>query len=102
MDLELSGLSMLESGGDGGEGSVGGMVNREDGVTIPANTRPSTPAPREERLIKQMEESAEMGFGGWFNREDQSGLPESWRGPNSDTSASQDWVRMTVLTPIGR
>ena len=70
MDLELSGLSMLESGGDGGEGSVGGMVNREDGVTIPTNTRPSTPALRERGLIKEMEEAREAGLGGWFNRKD--------------------------------
>ena len=101
MDLELSGLSMLESGGDGGEGSVGGMVNREDGVTIPANTRPSTPALRERGLIKEMEEAREAGLGGWFNRKDQSGLPESWSGPNSDVSVSQDWVQTTELTSIG-
>ena len=52
-------------------------------------------------MIKQMEESAEMGLGGWFNGEDQRGLPESWSRPNSDMSASQDQVRMMVLTSIG-
>ena len=102
LDLDALGPLMLGSGGDDDEGSDGGEDRGEAGASIWESSRPSTPAPREERLIKQMEESAEMGFGGWFNREDQSGLPESWCGPNSDTSASQDWVRMTVLTSIGR
>ena len=63
--------------------------------------RPSTPAPRERGLIEQMEEEArEAGLGGWFNRMDQE-LPESWSGPNSDMSESQDQVRMTLLTTIG-
>ena len=70
-DLESSGLLMSESGGDGGEGSVGGMVNGEDGVTISANTRPLTPALRERGLIEEMEEEArEAVLGGWFNGED--------------------------------
>ena len=29
------------------------------------------------------------------------GYPESWSGPNSDTSKSQDQVRTTLLTTIG-
>ena len=47
-----------------------------------------------------MEEVREAGLGGWFNGMDQ-GLLESWSGPNSDASKSQDWVRTTLLTTIG-
>ena len=57
--------------------------------------------PREGRVIVTMErEVKEAGVGGWFNGMDQ-GLPESWSGPNSNVSASQDQVWMTVLTTIG-
>ena len=103
MDLDVLGLLMLGSGGDDEEGSDGGEDRGEAGASIWESSRPSTPALREGGLIKQMEEeSAKMGFGGWFNREDQSGLPESWSGPNSDMPASQDWVRTTVFNSIGR
>ena len=100
MDLDVLGLLMLGSGGDDEEGSDGGEDRGEAGASIWESSRPSTPAPRG-GLIKQMEESAKMGFGGWFNREDQSGLPESWSGPNSEVLASQDQVGMTLLTTIG-
>ena len=52
-------------------------------------------------LIAEMErEVMEAGAGGWFNRMPQEG-PETWSGPNSDTLASQDQVRTTLLTTIG-
>ena len=102
MDLGLSGPLTLESGGDRGEGPVGGEDREVGGAAISGNMRPSTPAPRERGLIEEMEEEArEAGLGGWFNREDQTGLPESWSGSNSGTSSSQDQVRTTELTIIG-
>ena len=69
---------------DRGEGS-GGV-----GVSLLGSMRPETPAPRKRGLVEQMEEEArEAGLGGWFNGMDQ-GLLESWSGPNSDASKSQD------------
>ena len=56
---------------------------------------------REEGLIAQMEREAEgAGLGGWFNRNLED-IPESWSGSNSNASASQDRVWMTLLTTIG-
>ena len=55
-----------------------------------------------EGLITSMERDAEeAGLGGWFNRNPED-VPESWSGANSDTSASQDQVQMTLLTTIGK
>ena len=45
-------------------------------------------------------EATEAGLGGWFNGNPEDIL-ESWSGPNSDVSASQDQVGMTLLTTIG-
>ena len=42
----------------------------------------------------------EVGLGGWFNGNLED-VPESWSGANSDTLASQDQVRTTLLTTIG-
>ena len=56
--------------------------------------------PREGGLIAEMErEAMEAGAGGWYNGNPE--VPESWSGANSDASASQDQVRMTLLTTIG-
>ena len=46
------------------------------------------------------EEAREAGLGGWFNGIDQM-LLESWDGPNSNASKTQDQVRTMVLTTIG-
>ena len=83
--------SSLEAGISGVSGDQGGD---EDNVVAGAPTQESTrwdsPMPREEGLIAQMErEAAEVGLGGWFNRNPED-IPESWSGANSDTSASQD------------
>ena len=92
---------MSGSGGDDKEGLDGGEDRGEGGATIQESSRLQTPALRERGLIKQMEEeAATMGLGGWFNREDQNRLLESWSGPNSNMSESQDQVRTMVLTTI--
>ena len=93
--LAVMGQSSLDQGtqesdGDNEDNQDGGEDNVGAGASPSGNMRPLTPAPRERGLIKQMEEEVkEAGLGGWFNRMDQ-GLPESWSGPNSDTSESQD------------
>ena len=52
-------------------------------------------------LIIEMEEVREAGLGGWFNRKSQGdAFVESWSGPNSNVSTSQDQVRTTELTTI--
>ena len=52
-------------------------------------------------LIVSMERDAEeAGLGGWFNGNLED-VPESWSGANSDASASQDRVGVTLLTTIG-
>ena len=57
--------------------------------------------PRETGSIREMErEATEAGLGGWYNGNPEDVL-ESWSGANSDTSASQDRVRTTLLTTIG-
>ena len=57
--------------------------------------------PLTQGLIAVMERDAEeAGLGGWFNRNLEDVL-ESWSGANSDVSASQDRVWMTLLTTIG-
>ena len=57
--------------------------------------------PQEGSLIAEMErEVGEAGLGGWFNRNPED-VPESWSGANSNTLASQDRVRMTLLITIG-
>ena len=45
-------------------------------------------------------EATEAGAGGWFNGNPED-VPESWSGSHSDTLASQDQVRTTLLTTIG-
>ena len=92
---------MSESGGNNEDNQGGDRDNRGAGVSPSGNMRLSTSALRERGLIRQMEEKVrEVGLGGWFNGMDQ-GLLESWSGPNSDTSKSQDQVRTTLLTTIG-
>ena len=72
-----------EDNQNGGEGSGG------TSASLLGSLRPGTPAPRERGLVEQIEEAREAGLGGWFNGMDQE-LPESWSGPNSDMSRSQD------------
>ena len=99
---ELSGPSTSDSGGDEGESQAGGKGSGEGGAVTPARARLEDPVPREMGLVEQMEEEArEAGLGGWFNGEEQrDAFPESWSGPNSNMSASQDQVHTMELTTI--
>ena len=86
--------------GDGSEDQGGDVVNMDVGESMGMMRRDS-PMPRETGLITEMErEVTEVGLGGWFNQNPED-IPESWSGANSNVSASQDRVRMTLLTIIG-
>ena len=95
------------SGNGGSDASGDGSDDRVlEGVGLVAGAlaevmRRDSPMPRETRLIAEMErEAEEAGLGGWFNGNPED-VPESWSGANSDASASQDRVGMTLLTTIG-
>ena len=104
--------SLMEetSGSSGSGGSDASGVDRDgqvsDGIGLVAGAlaqvmREGSPIPRETRLIEEMErEAEEAGAGGWFNGNPED-VPESWSGANSDASASQDQVGVTLLTTIG-
>ena len=100
--LETSSLSgsrgSVASGNESGD-QGGDAVNEDVGPS--SEMRRDSPMPRETGLIEEMErEATEAGLGGWFNGNPEEVL-ESWSGANSDASASQDRVRMTLLTTIG-
>ena len=99
-----SSSSEAETSGASGDAPViqgGDEVNEVGGASPRESMRWDSPIPREEGLIAEMErEAAEAGLGGWFNGNPED-VPESWSGSNSDASASQDRVRMTLLTTIG-
>ena len=101
---ELSSLSevgTLGASGNGLDDQGGDKDNVVVGVSPQESMRQDSPMPREEGLIEQMErEAMEAGLGGWFNGNPED-VPESRSGSNSDASASQDQVRMTLLTTIG-
>ena len=87
--------------GDGPDDQGGDKVNEVGGVFPWEGMRWDSPMPPTEGLIALMERDAEeAGLGGWFNGNPED-VPESWSGSNSDTLASQDRVRTTLLTTIG-
>ena len=95
-----SGSRGSAASGDDSEDQGGAVDNKVVGESTEAMRRDS-PMPRETRLIEKMErEAMEVGLGGWFNGNPEDIL-ESWSGANSDTLASQDRVRTTLLTTIG-
>ena len=96
-----SGHETLDVSGDNGDNQDGGGDNRGAGVSLEGSMRVESPMPQEGGLITEMErEAMEAGAGGWYNRSDQE-IEESWSGPNSNMSASQDRVWTTLLTTIG-
>ena len=91
----------LGASGDGPGDQGGDEDNVDAGVSTEESMRRDSPMPREGGLITEMErEVTEAGLGGWFNSNPEE-VPESWSGPNSDASASQDQVGTTLLTTIG-
>ena len=100
---EASGSSGSEgsaASGDSSDNRVGDVVRLVTGA-LGEVLRRDSPMPRESGLIAEMErEAMEAGAGGWFNGNLED-VPESWSGANSNASASQDRVRMTLLTTIG-
>ena len=109
MEEELEGTELSLSSdqgtsdvsGRGPEGLAGGEDNEDDGASLQESTRPESLRPPTSGLIAAMERDAEeAGLGGWFNGNPED-IPESWSGPNSDASSSQDRVGVTLLTTIG-
>ena len=87
--------------GDGLDDQGGDKDNAVAGASPQASMRWDSPMPPMSGLIASMERDAEeAGLGGWFNGNPEDVL-ESWNGANSDASASQDRVQMTLLTTIG-
>ena len=97
----LSKVRTLGASGDGPDDQGRDKDNVVAGVSPWESMRGDSLMPREEGLITQIErEATEAGLGGWFNGNPED-VPESWSGANSDTLASQDQVRTTLLTTIG-
>ena len=85
LEAGTSGASGDNQDDQGGEGASG-----DAGVSVEGSMRVGSPMLQEGGLITEMErEAMEAGAGGWFNRNLEDVL-ESWSGPNSDVSASQD------------
>ena len=92
---------MLGASGDGLVDQGGDKDNVDAGASMEESMRRDSPMPQEGGLIAEMErEAEEAGLGGWFNGNPEE-VPESWSGANSNASASQDRVGMTLLTTIG-
>ena len=90
MGESLSDHEMLDASGNNRDDQDGGVGSRGTGASLEGSTRVESPMPREGGLIEGMErEVTEAGAGGWYNGLDWE-IEESWSGPNSDTSASQD------------
>ena len=97
---ESSGNEGSGASGDDSGGPVGDAVNAVAGALTEVMRRDS-PMPPTSGLIALMERDAEeAGLGGWYNGNPEE-VPESWSGANSNASASQDRVGMTLLTTIG-
>ena len=98
--LESSGSGGSDASGDNSGGPVGDAVNMVAGALMEV-MRGDSPMPPTSGLIVSMErDTEEAGLGGWYNGNPEE-VPESWSGANSDASASQDRVGMTLLTTIG-
>ena len=97
-----------EASGSGGSDASGDALEDQDseGIALVAGAlrevmRRDSLMPLTSGLIASMERDAEeAGLGGWYNRNPED-VPESWSGPNSEASASQDRVGTTLLTTIG-
>ena len=104
--IEREGLDLLEArmsdaSGDDQDDQDGGVGNGGTDVSLEGSMRVESPMPQEGGQTTEMErEAMEAGAGEWFNRNPED-IPESWSGANSDASASQDQVGMTLLTTIG-
>ena len=97
---ESSGSGGSDASGGDQDDQVGDRIGQVAGALVEVMRRDSL-MPRETGLIAEMErEAEEAGLGGWFNGNPED-VPESWSGANSDVSASQDRVGMTLLTTIG-
>ena len=99
--LSLLGAGTSDVSGNDQDVRDGGEGNAVIGASHQESMRQDSPMLPMSGLITLMErEAEEAGLGGWFNGNLED-VPESWSGANSDTLASQDQVRTTLLTTIG-
>ena len=97
---ESSGSEGSAVSGDDSGGPVGDAVNVVAGALAEVMRRDSPMLPMSGLIALMERDAEEAGLGGWFNGNLED-VPESWSGANSDASASQDRVGMTLLTTIG-
>ena len=98
--LELLGSEGSAASGDDSGGPVGDAVNAVTGALTEVMRRDSPMLPTSGLIALIERDAEEAGLGGWFSGNPEE-VPESWSGSNSDTSASQDRVQITLLTTIG-
>ena len=97
---ESSGNEELESSGDAQEDQDSEGIALVAGALAEVMRRDSPMLPMSGLIASMERDAEEAGLGGWFNGNPED-VPESWSGANSDASASQDRVGMTLLTTIG-
>ena len=98
--LELSGSGGLDVSGDDQDDQVSDGIGQVAGALREVMRRDSLMPPTSGLIASMERDAEEAGLGGWFNGNPEDIL-ESWSGANSDASASQDRVGMTLLTTIG-
>ena len=98
--LESLGSEGSGASGDNLGGPVGDAVNAVAGALAEVMRRDSPMLPTSGLIASMERDAEEAGLGGWFNGNPEDVL-ESWSGSNSDASASQDRLGMTLLTTIG-
>ena len=103
MREEMSGSSGSrgsDASGDSQDDQVSDGIGQVAGALAEVMRRDSPMLPTSGLIASMERDAEEAGLGGWFNGNPED-VPESWSGANSEASASQDQVRMTLLTTIG-
>ena len=97
---ESSGSEGSGASGDDQDDQVSDGIGQVAGVLREVMRRDSPMLPTSGLIASMERDAEEAGLGGWFNGNPED-VPESWSGANSDASASQDRVGVTLLTTIG-
>ena len=97
---ESSGSGESGVSGDDQDGQVSDGIGLVAGALAEVMRRDSPMLPTSGLIASMERDAEEAGLGGWYNGNPED-VPESWSGANSDASASQDRVGMTLLTTIG-
>ena len=95
-----SGSGGSDASGDDQDDQVSDGIRQVAGALAEVMRRDSLMPPTSGLIASMERDAEEAGLGGWFNGNPED-VPESWSGANSDASASQDRVGVTLLTTIG-